>query len=116
MTTDAAAPAQELKIEVRKSADEIVFLCTGRITSATTEQLKSAIRPLIPETKRVVVDLTGVNYIDSSGIGGLVSIWVSTKKAGCQLKLVNLNERIKELLRVTNLSKVFEGDMEYFGM
>jgi anti-sigma B factor antagonist len=116
MTTDATAPAQELKIEIRKSPEEIVFLCTGRITSATSEQLKSAVRPLIPETKRIVVDLTSVNYIDSSGVGGLVSLWVSTKKAGCQLKLVNLSERIKELLRVTNLSKIFEGDMEYLGM
>ena len=116
MTTDAAAPAQELKIEVRKSPEEIVCLCTGRITSATSAQLKSTVHPLISETKRIVVDLTEVTYIDSSGIGGLVSLWVSTKKAGCQLKLVNLSERIKELLRVTNLSKVFEGDMEYLGM
>lgn len=116
MTQDATAPAQELKIEILKSPEEIVFVCTGRITAATSPQLKNAVHPLIPETKRIVVDLTGVNYIDSSGIGGLVSLWVSTKKAGCQLKLINLSERIKELLRVTNLAKVFEGDMEYLGM
>jgi anti-sigma B factor antagonist len=116
MTQDAAAPAPELKIETRKSPEEIVLVCTGRITSATSDQLKDTVRPLISETKRIVVDLTGVNYIDSSGIGGLVSLWVSAKKAGCQLKLVNLTERIKELLRMTNLSKVFEGDMEYLGM
>jgi anti-anti-sigma factor len=116
MATDATAPAQELKIEIRKAPEEIVFLCTGRINSATSAELKSTVQPLISETKRIVVDLTGVNYIDSSGIGGLVSLWVSSKKAGCQLKLVNLSERLKELLRITNLTKVFEGDMEYLGM
>lgn len=116
MTQDAAAPAQELKIDIRKEPEQIVFLCAGRITSETSGQLKSTVQPLIPETKRIVVDLTEVNYIDSSGIGGLVSLWVSTKRANKELKLVNLSERIKELLRITNLSKVLEGDQDYFGM
>jgi anti-sigma B factor antagonist len=116
MTQDAAAPAQELKIDIRKTPTEIVFLCSGRITSATSALLKATVQPLIPETKRIVVDLTEVNYIDSSGIGGLVSLWVSTKRSNCEFKLINLSERIKELLRITNLSKVLEGDQDYFGM
>ena len=113
MTTDAAAPAQDLKIDIRKAPDAIVFVCTGRITSSTSAQMQSTIRPLLPETKRVVVDLSNVNYIDSSGIGGLVSLWVSSKKADCDLKLLNLNDRIKDLLRITNLAGVLEGDQEY---
>ena len=116
MTTDAVAPAQDLKIEMRKESEQIVFLCTGRITSNTNSLLKSTIQPMISQAKRIVIDLTNVSFIDSSGIGGLVSLWVSAKRANCELKLVNLAERIKELLRVTNLSKVFEGDQEYFGM
>lgn len=113
MTTDAPAAAPELKIDTRKTPEAIVITCTGRITSGTSPLLQSTVRPLIPETKRIVVDLTNVSYVDSSGIGGLVSLWVSSKKGNCELKLVNLSERIKDLLRITNLAGVLEGDQEY---
>jgi anti-sigma B factor antagonist len=116
MPQDAAAPVPGLKLDTRKTTTETTVLCTGRITSDTSGLLQSTIRPLIPESKRIVVDLTEVNYIDSSGMGALVSLWVATRKAHCELKLINLSQRIKELLRISNLSKVLEGDQEYFGM
>lgn len=116
MTQDAATPAQVLRIDIRKEPEQIVFVCEGRITSETSPKLKSTVQPLIAQTKRIVIDLTGVNYVDSSGIGGLVSLWVSTRRANCDLKLVNLNDRIKDLLKITNLSNVLQGDQEYFGM
>ncbi len=116
MPQDAAAPTPELKLDTRKTTTETTVLCTGRITSDTSPVLQSTVRPLISESKRIVLDLTDVNYIDSSGIGALVSLWVATRRAHCELKLINLSQRIKELLGITNLSKVLEGDQEYFGM
>jgi anti-anti-sigma factor len=45
--------------------------------------------------------------VDSSGLGALVSLWVSSQKSGCELKLVSLNQRVKELLHLTSLDKLF---------
>src|SRR5262245_10004603 len=116
MPQEAAAPVPALKLDTRKTTTETTVLCTGRITSDTSALLQNTIRPLIPESKRIVVDLTEINYMDSSGIGALVSLWVATRRGHCELKLINLNQRIKELLRISNLSKVLEGDQDYFGM
>jgi len=46
-------------------------------------------------------------------MGTLVKLWISAKRADCELRVVKLNERIKDLLRISNLSKILEGDQEY---
>ncbi len=94
-----------------------IFLSlTGRITSTTSDTLQTTIRGLIPEAKRVVLDLADVNYIDSSGLGALVGLYVCAKKQNCELKLINLNHRVKELFRITKLASVFEGHEELSGV
>jgi len=113
MTQDATAPARDLSFQTTKTPDETMVVCTGKITTETCSQLLSEIQPLIPETKRIVLDLTDVSYVDSSGIGALMRLWVSTKRADCKFKVINLNERIKDLLRISNLSKILEGDQEF---
>jgi anti-sigma B factor antagonist len=114
MTSESAAPAQELKLETEKRTDAVVVRCEGRIVSSTSPLLQSTVRPLIAENKRVVLDLTGVSYLDSSGLGSIVGLWVNSKKNNCDLKLIRLNDRIKELLRISNLGTL-EGDQDYFG-
>jgi anti-anti-sigma factor len=54
--------------------------------------------------------------MDSSGLGSLVGLWVTSRKANCEFKLVKLTDRIKDLLKMSNLSKVLESDHEYLGM
>jgi anti-sigma B factor antagonist len=80
----------------------------------TTPYLQETVRPLITENKRVVLDLTDVSYLDSSGLGSIVGLWVNAKKNHCDLKLIRLNDRIKELLHISNLGTL-EGDETYFG-
>src|SRR5271157_3572719 len=109
MTSESAAPAQDLKLETEKKPDAVVVRCEGRIVSSTSPLLQSTVRPLIAENKRVVLDLTGVSYLDSSGLGSIVGLWVNSKKNNCDLKLIRLNDRIKELLRISNLGTL-EGD------
>lgn len=111
MTSESTAPAQELKLEIEKELDAVVFRCTGRITSSTASYLQDAVRPLMAENKRVVIDLTNVSYLDSSGLGSIVGLWVNAKKNDCDLKLNRLNDRIKELLRIKHLS-ILEADQE----
>lgn len=113
MNQEATAPAPQLQFETHKDAEETTVLCSGKIISETNGMLLAEVQPLIPETKRIVLDLTNVSYVDSSGMGALVRLWVSTKRANCEFKVINLNERIKDLLRVANLSKMLEGDQEY---
>ena len=115
MTSEPAAAAQDLKLETEKKPDGVLVRCTGRIVSSTAPLLQSTVRPLIAENKRVALDLTSVSYLDSSGLGAIVGLWVNAKKNNCDLKLIRLNERVKELLRLSNLGTL-EGDQDYFGL
>jgi anti-sigma B factor antagonist len=106
MPTDAA-PAPELRIETETTPTETIFRCIGKITAETAEQLRDAMRRAIPAKKTLVLDLSQVSYMDSSGLGTLVSAWVSAKKAGCEMKLISLTPRLKEFLRVSSLDQLF---------
>lgn len=109
------APAQELKLEVMKTPEETVVRCIGKITSNTAGTLQSTIRSLIPEGKRIVLDFTDVSYMDSSGLGALVTVYLSARRQHCEIKLINLSERVKELFRITKLASVFEGHEDFLG-
>ncbi len=108
MAANPVAPSSPLQIQVRRSGDEVLVLCTGRLTSDTSSLLKAQIKPFISQARRVVLDLENLNYMDSSGLGSLVGLYASAKSNGCELKLVKLGPRIKELLRITKLITVFE--------
>jgi anti-anti-sigma factor len=107
--------ASELTLETIKNPNEIVVRCTGRINSGTTGKLQSTVRSLLPETNRLVLDLSDVNHMDSSGLGTIVGLYVSAKRQSCELKLINLNQRLKELFRITKLGKIFEGHEDMLG-
>jgi anti-sigma B factor antagonist len=105
----------ELTFETINDPNETLVRCNGRIVSATSRDLQEKVRALIPGTKRVVLDLTNVSYMDSSGLGALVGIFVTAKRQGCELKLINLNQRLKELFRLTRMAKIFEGHEDLLG-
>jgi anti-sigma B factor antagonist len=106
MVANPVAPTPELQLNVEKTPSETIFHCSGRITSSTSSKLTHAVRDLIPEKKPIVLDLSNVTFMDSSGLGALVGVWVSAKKGGSELKLVSLGQRVKDLLRVTGLEQV----------
>ncbi len=89
---------------------EEVVQCHGRIVSDTTPSLRSAVKPLLAKGKTVVLDLTGVTYMDSSGLGTIASLYVSAKAAHAHLRLINLNARLKELFRITRLGDAMGDD------
>lgn len=86
------------------TANEEVVQCNGRIVTDTTHLLKSTVKPLFTPGKTVILDLTGVSFMDSSGLGTVASLYVSAKAARSQLRLINLNARLKELFRITRLA------------
>src|ERR1700678_2420532 len=108
-----ATPETVFNYEVEKSEDEVTgpvttILCHGRLVSETAGQLKEVVKPLIPLGGKIVLDLTDVSYMDSSGLGTLAGLKVSALKEGyCKLELFNLSPRVKELLRLSNLSSLF---------
>jgi anti-anti-sigma factor len=61
---------------------------------------------MIPDTKRIVLDLTDVTHMDSMGLGSVVRLYVSAKSSGCDLELVNFGERIRKMLSTTHLLSV----------
>ncbi len=109
------APNPELNLETVRTSEELTVRCTGRITSASSALLQTTVRPLLSETKLVVLDLTNVTYMDSSGLGAIVGLYVSAKRQKCELKLINLSQRLQELFRITKLAAVFEGHQEFLG-
>ena len=109
-------PIPELQIETVKSPEETLVRCTGRITSNTSAELQSSLRGVIPQTKRIVLDLTDVTYMDSSGLGAVAAIYVSARRLECELRLINLNQRLKQLFRLTQMAKVLEGHEDMLGM
>ena len=83
---------------------------SGRITLGEgSVQLREAIRDLISKgQKNILLNLGDVNYIDSSGLGELVSAFTTSKNQGASLKLLNLTRKVKDVLQLTKLYTVFD--------
>jgi len=105
----SSVPKPELELTIEKNADETTVRGTGKITSASADYFQTTIRGAIPGNKRIVLDLTGIEYIDSSGLGALVSVYMAAGRAQCELELVNPKPRVRDLLKITKLSTIFEG-------
>jgi len=99
------SPASFLRMATEVTPTEIVVHCTGKLTSDTIQQLKATVKPLFSESKTVVLDLTNVTYTDSSGLGAMVGLYISAKAAKGRLKLINLNQHLKEIFSITRLGQ-----------
>lgn len=99
----------QLKLSTRIVDGIAVLDCAGRIVFGDESSLlRDAVRKLINENKRIVLNLSGVNYIDSGGLGTLIALYTTAHKAGGSIKLANLTERVVDLLQITKLLTVFE--------
>ncbi len=100
-------PNAELNLIVENTPLETGIRCLGRINSNTAELLRETVRPVTASSKNVALDLTGVDYMDSSGLGTVVGLFVSAKRQGCNLRLINMNQRLQELFSITKLGQLF---------
>ena len=94
----------------RETSGVIVVDISGRITLGEgSAALREMVRDLLTKgQKRIVLNLGEVNYIDSSGIGELVSGYTTVKNQGGELKLLNLTRKVHDLLQITKLFTVFD--------
>jgi anti-sigma B factor antagonist len=99
-----------MKIETRTVGDVHILDCSGKITLGEgTMAIRNTVREVLKKgSKKIVLNLADINYIDSSGIGELVSSYTTVANQGGQLKLLNLTKKIHELLAITKLLTVFQ--------
>ena len=99
-----------VKLTTRQVGDVTVIDVAGRITLGEgSSVLRDALRDLVTKNqKKILLNLGEVSYIDSSGIGELVSGFTTVTNGGGALKLLNLNKRVKDLLQITKLYTVFD--------
>ena len=99
-----------MKVSTRQVDGVVVMDMSGRITLGEgCVVLRDAVRELLSKgNKKILANLAEVNYIDSSGIGELVSAFTTVKNQGGELKLLNLTKKVHDLLQITKLYTVFD--------
>ena len=100
----------ELDIKERQAGDVTVLDMNGTIRMGEgSGVLRSSIRQLVSDgKKKILLNLGGVRYIDSSGIGELIANYTTVSKDGGQMKLLNLTDKVQDLLVITKLLTVFD--------
>jgi anti-sigma B factor antagonist len=99
-----------MKISTRQVDGVTIVDCSGRITLGEgSVTLRETVTQLLGKgEKKILLNLGDVNYIDSSGIGELVSAFTTVRKQGGDLKLLNLTKKVHDLLLITKLYTVFD--------
>lgn len=97
----------KLRLETRRRGDATTILCAGNLTLEHAHVLKNHGKAAIAQSSRLVLDLQDVVRMDSAGLGAVVGLYVSARKAKCEFLLINYNQSIKDLLGITQLLSVF---------
>ncbi len=99
----------QLRISTRTIDGVLIVDCNGRIVfGEESANLRDTVKKLITDNKHIVLNLSGVSYIDSGGLGTLVALYTSAQPNGGKIKLASLTPRVGDLLQVTKLVTIFE--------
>jgi len=115
MAANPVVSVGSLRIVGKGRDSQTTIHAAGRITSATAAALEHTLHELIPNFKRIVLDLSAVDYIDSSGFAALVTIYTEARMMECDLEIANSRPRLKDRLR-TWAHKVFAGHEDFLGL
>src|ERR1700756_5048624 len=98
-----------LKMDTLLADGVTIVACSGRIIfGEESSGLRESLKDLLTTTKKIVLNLSGVTYIDSGGLGTLVGVFSSARAAGADIKLTGLGQRLRDVLSITKLATVFE--------
>jgi anti-sigma B factor antagonist len=99
-------PMDEIQIQRTPGAasDVAILTLTGPLTITTLFDFQTAVRQ--PDLKSTIIDFTGVPYIDSAGLGIVLSHWAHTQRIGVKFAAVGISERVQVLLDMTGVSKL----------
>ena len=99
----------QLRMSTRQVDGVLVVDCSGRVVfGEESATLRDTVKKLLAQSPKVVLNLREVNYIDSGGLGTLVSLYTTARNAGGAVKLARLSQRVGDLLQVTKLLTIFE--------
>ena len=99
----------QLRMSTRTLGGALVVDCSGRLVfGEESASLRDTVKKLVAQSPNVVLNLQEVNYIDSGGLGTLVSLYTTARNAGGAVKLARLSQRVGDLLQVTKLLTIFE--------
>lgn len=110
MTANPKGSSPFLNITERQAGDVTILDLTGNIImGGGSAQLRDAMERLVREDrKKIILNFAGVKYIDSSGVGELVSGWKALNTSGAGIKLLHVSERVEEVLALSSLLAMFE--------
>jgi anti-sigma B factor antagonist len=98
-----------LKIDTRQADRVTIVSCQGRIVfGEEATAMREELKQILSSTRQVVLNLSGVSYIDSGGLGTLVGVYSSARASGADIKLTGLGQRLRDVLQITKLVTVFE--------
>ena len=103
-----AKPAPQMTTVTSFEGGVAKVRCMGKLVAGVTGVLQAEVRSLLPESSRIVLDLSELSYMDSSGLGSIIGLYVSVKRAGGQLDVINLSPRVRQLFSLTNVLSLFE--------
>lgn len=114
---------QGLKLDVEEKTSETIIHCTGKINAENAAAFQEHLRGLIPDSRghvaavtlRIILDLSNVTHVDSTGLGALLGAWTTAQRKGCDLEIANLNPHVGKLVEVTKLDTVFKKMKDLFG-
>jgi anti-sigma B factor antagonist len=94
---------------IRQVGQVSVVEVSGKLTSFESGALRGSIAKLLKEgRKQILLNLRGLTYLDSSGIGELVQTYMSVIRGGGEMKVVGLSDKVEEILKITQLYQVFQ--------
>ncbi len=105
MSEDVAT--KPLSYEIFREGESAVVRCRGRLVAGLTDEFYQDLKGVASSSKVLVLDLKDLTYVDSTGLGSLVRLYVHAKSAGCELKLLHLGKQLRNLLTLTNLLSTF---------
>jgi anti-anti-sigma factor len=114
MSTDSpSVPSSRFKLRIQASPESTTVICCGKLTAEIAAEFKKEVRDLIPNTKRLILDLGDVGFIDSSGLGAIVGVYITARKSTCEMQLANLSKKVRDLMGMANVLSVFESTSNF---
>jgi anti-anti-sigma factor len=108
MPDNSSTPAAPtLTLDIDHNAHPIVVKLHGKLVAGVGDILYSQVRPLLPDHKRIILDLGELTRMDSMGLGTLARLYVSARREGCDLQLMNLGKQVRLLLGTAHMMNAF---------
>ena len=111
-TSPMTQPFTPFSVQASSANRQTTITCTGKLIMNTAATFTAECKKWIECSSSLIVDVGGLTYMDSAGLGALVGSYTSAKKAGCEFQLERITPRVMHLLQLTNLAKVLQPTTE----